>query len=150
MFVVGVVPGEKRSEVRLGGGAVVEAGGITRMVFEGLEEGLTKRVVVADSETTMGLRNPETPQQLGQKLAGHDAAAVGMERQMPWPKLLPLRAGFDQLAGQRRGLRGCHHPAHHVAAIHVLNGIQVDVATACQWPAPGVCPRARASCVEVS
>lgn len=111
------------------GSTVLEASGIARMVFESLEQRLAKGVIVADSGSTMGLRDPETLQQLGQKLAGHDAATVGMQRQLPGPKSLPLRAGFDQLAGECGGLGMRHHPAHHVAAIHVLDGIQVDVAT---------------------
>lgn len=130
VLVLGVVPGEKGGAVGAGFVAVDEAAGEACVVFQRLEQRLAEGVVVADPRTAVGLPDAALLQKRGQRVAGHDAAAVGVQRQLPGDNGLPLEGLLHELAGQGRRLLFLHHPADDVAAVDVLDGVQVDVSAA--------------------
>ena len=98
-----------------------------RSIFERPELGFRKRIVVADARPGVAGGNPEVGEQLGDELAPHRRAAVGVNRQLVRRDALLLSGRRDQALRELRALAGCGHPADHVAAEEIQDHIEREV-----------------------
>src|SRR5436190_23673113 len=93
VMVVVVVPGEEVAEPRTPVEKASEAARVVGLVLHGLEAGLREWVVVGHAWTAEAARGAERVEQLGERVALHRGAAVGVD----------LESGHDAVA--RDGLR---------------------------------------------
>lgn len=78
----------------------------------------------------MGLADVALLQHSGQQVTCHDAAAVGVQSQLAFANGLPVERLLHELTGKGRRLVGRHHPADEVAAVDILDGVEVHVSAA--------------------
>jgi Glycosyl hydrolases family 8 len=93
MLVIVIIPPE---ELLTPGSSVQERGEairVVRLVFEGLEVGLGKGVVVADARAAEAPLDTEAAEQLREAFRAHGGAAIGVDRE---------RAGLDAMTRRPR------------------------------------------------
>ena len=122
-----VVPGEealaKGTSILDGPKPFGEAG----PVLESFEVALRVRVVVGDMRAAMGFGDPQVRHEKGRRPRLHGRPVVGMNRELARLDFLFGTGVPDQPRSQHGALTVRHHPAHHIAAEHIQNHIEVEV-----------------------
>ena len=126
--VLGVVPAEERAAEGPGVLQGAEALRKLRAILQGFELGLRERIVVAHMGAAMGLGDAKISEQQRHCPGFHTRTPVGMQGELPERDVLPGAGLADQCLGQRSRLPRGHHPTDDIAAEHVEDDVEIEVA----------------------
>ena len=122
-----VVPREEIVADRAGVFDRAEAIRKLRPVFERAELRFGKRIVVAHARPRVTGVDAEVGEQLGDELAAHRRAAVGVDRQLVRADALLDARRFDQALRQAGALVRRDHPADDVPAEEIEDHIEREI-----------------------
>ena len=110
-----VVPTEERPAPRPSGLNADEPLGVIRMVLQGLEVRLNKRVVVRHSRPGMTLMDAQIEQQLGEATRNHGRSTVRMNGELTRVNALAFAGPSDEFPSDHLGFPRGDRPADNLA-----------------------------------
>src|ERR1041385_2427907 len=96
-------------------------------VLQGSELAFGIRVVVGDVGPAVSLGDAQVGHEKGDRLGGHDPAAVGVNVELASGNLMLADGFVDEPRGQFGALAGSHHPTGDVAAEDVEDDVEIKV-----------------------
>ena len=122
-----VVPAEERAAKGPGVLQGAEALRKLRAILQGFELG-RERFVVVDMGAAMSLGDAKISEQQRHCPGFHTRIPVGMQGELPERDVLPGAGLADQCLGQRSRLPRGYHPTNDIAAEHVEDDVEIEVA----------------------